>query len=36
MQRIMSGKKTEKKEMKDIERTNPVTREGPSIRKQMQ
>ena len=36
-QRIMRGKKTEKKGMKDIERTNQATMyEGPSIRKQMQ
>ena len=32
----MRGKKTEKKGMKDVERTNQATCEGPSKRKQQQ
>ena len=36
MQRITRGKKTDKKGMKDVERTNQATREGPSKRKQNQ
>ena len=36
MQRIMRGKKTEKKGIEDVERTNQATCEGPSKRKQKQ
>ena len=32
----MRGKKTEKKGMKDVERTNQATREGPPKRRQTQ